>query len=370
MAPNGGEMMSIEVAQKLLDLTTQGATLLMTEKQKWTPGLQVGFDSDQKLIKVLDELFTGERFKITDASGGQFVMWKKGKGRIIQGPYEAATFNDIGIQKDFQALDENEKPANFVAWNHRADKQKDIYFIANQQGKQRILELTYRIESKTPELYNPVTGETSLCTQFKTENGRTKLTYRFEPNESLFVIFTDNKPDSKPVSGKNWVETVPKMIISGEWKVRFDPAFGGPVEDITYKELSDWSINADSRIRYYSGTATYRKTFQWKTKPTEGEYFWLELGSFANIAEVKLNGKSCGISWTAPFRVRIDHALKQGENKLEIAVTNTWANRLIGDHNLPENKQISWTTAPYRLEGKPLLPAGLFGPVAISSEKD
>lgn len=102
-------------------------------------------------------------------------------------------------------------------------------------------------------------------------------------------------------------------------------------------------------------------------KPDEA--YWLELGTFANMAGVKLNGQLCGICWTSPFRVRIDQALKQGSNMLEIAVTNTWANRLIGDNNLPESKRISWTTAPYRLEGKSLLPAGLFGPVAISRSK-
>ena len=45
------------------------------------------------------------------------------------------------------------------------------------------------------------------------------------------------------------------------------------------------------------------------------------------------------------------------------------ANRLIGDHNLPENKQLTKTTAPYRLEGKPLLKAGLLGPVRIVVER-
>ena len=84
------------------------------------------------------------------------------------------------------------------------------------------------------------------------------------------------------------------------------------------------------------------------------------------MAEVKLNGQPCGICWTAPFHIRIDQALKAGQNDLEISITNTWANRLTGDHDLPENKQITWTTAPYRLSGKPLLPAGLLGPVTIN----
>lgn len=366
MAPDGGERMSIEVAQKLLELANQGATLLMIEKPKWTPGLSSDPDASQKLGKVLNELFSGKKTQVTDANGGQFLMWKKGKGRIIQGPYEAVTFNELGIQKDFQTLDETGNPADFVAWNHRKDEQKDIYFIANQQEKTRMLELSFRIDNKTAELFDPVTGETRKCEQWKTENGRIKLTYRFNPNESLFVIFNDGKAKSK--TGKNWIETVPEMNLSGDWKVQFDPAFGGPAEPVTFKELSDWSKNADARIRFYSGTATYSKLFQWGKVKTEGEVWWLELGSFGNIAEVKLNGESCGICWTAPFRVRIDQQLKQGENKLEIVVTNTWVNRLKGDHDLPEDKRITRTTAPYRLEGKPLLPSGLFGPVAISRE--
>jgi hypothetical protein len=365
MAPDGGERMSIEVAQKLLELANQGASLLMMEKPKWTLGLQSDPDADTKLGKVLDELFSGEKTTVTDAGGGQFIQWKKGKGRIVQGPYKAATFNEIGIRKDFYALDETGKPAGFVVWNHRTDTQEDIYFIANQQEKTRTLELSFRIENKTPELFDPVTGETRKCEQWKTENGRINLTYRFNPNESLFVIFKDGKAKSQ--TGKNWVETVPEMSFSGEWKVQFDLAFGGPAEPVTFTELSDWSKSTDDRIRFYSGTATYTKLFQWEKVKTEGEVLWLELGAFANMAEVKLNGESCGICWTAPFRVRIDQQLKQGENKLEIAVTNTWANRIKGDHDLPENKRITWTTAPYRLEGKPLLPAGLFGPVGISS---
>jgi hypothetical protein len=38
---------------------------------------------------------------------------------------------------------------------------------------------------------------------------------------------------------------------------------------------------------------------------------------------------------------------------------------LIGDHGLPQEEQITWTTCAWRLEGVPLLPAGLLGPVEI-----
>ncbi|MFI5158772.1 MAG: glycosylhydrolase-like jelly roll fold domain-containing protein, partial [Sphingobacteriales bacterium] len=82
-------------------------------------------------------------------------------------------------------------------------------------------------------------------------------------------------------------------------------------------------------------------------------------------ADVYVNGIHCGTAWTYPYRVNISKALKKGNNKIRIEVSNTWANRLIVDHALPENKRITWTNAVYRLDNKPLLPAGLLGPVRI-----
>lgn len=368
MSPNGGGQMSLEMAQKVLNLVLQGATVLMMEKPLMEPGWDSGKGNDQKLKQVIAELFSGEKSTVTDPSGGQIIQWKKGKGRIIQGPYLAETFDELGIRKDFAGFDESGKQVSFVAWNHRKEDQKDIYFVANQLEKQRTLELSFRIGNKVPELYNPVTNETRRCAQWKTENGRTKLTYRFEPNESLFVVFREGKETSG--NAKNWIDPGPVTMVSGEWKVQFDPAFGGPIDPVVFKELTDWSKSTDERIRFYSGTAVYKKSFNWNEPIPDNKKLWLDLGSFANIVEVKMNGKLCGISWTAPFRVRIDQALKQGENKLEIAVTNTWANRIIGDHILKENQRVTWTTAPYRLEGKPLLPAGLWGPVRICVEKN
>ncbi|MNS93229.1 hypothetical protein D3C72_1273890 [compost metagenome] len=61
--------------------------------------------------------------------------------------------------------------------------------------------------------------------------------------------------------------------------------------------------------------------------------------------------------------------MQKGKNTIEIKVTNTWANRLIGDQKLPKEERLTWTTAPFRLEGEPLLKAGLLGPVSIVKEK-
>ena len=71
------------------------------------------------------------------------------------------------------------------------------------------------------------------------------------------------------------------------------------------------------------------------------------------------------VLWTKPYSINITKAIKQGANTIEIAVTNTWHNRLIGDDLLPQEKRITWTTAPFRLKGKSLLPAGIVGTIKL-----
>jgi hypothetical protein len=91
------------------------------------------------------------------------------------------------------------------------------------------------------------------------------------------------------------------------------------------------------------------------------------LGKIGNIASVNLNGIECGTAWTFPYRVEITKALLKGNNHLIINVTNTWANRLIGDQNLPPEKRITNTIAPVsKLQGKSLYESGLLGPVTIN----
>ena len=69
-----------------------------------------------------------------------------------------------------------------------------------------------------------------------------------------------------------------------------------------------------------------------------------------NMAEVLLNGHSCGILWHAPFSVDITDALQEGENELEVRVTNQWVNRMIGDEFEPDD--IVWAE-PFRYSYAP-----------------
>ena len=353
--------MSSDVAQKILQLVKSGATVYFQEKP--TPL----FEDEQKTVlfnNAIAELFSDAN-SVPITAG--LRLKKLGKGRLIKGFYDVPSFEIIGLEKDFYATDDASKQTVNLAWNHRTCHEKEIYFVANQEELKRNLELSFRVSGKIPELYFPVSGETKECKSWSTKNGRTNIPFQFEENESVFVLFEKETSETHKQTGNNRTDLQTVKTLEGEWKVAFDKSFGGPDNPVVFEGLSDWSKNKNEKIKYYSGTAVYRKSFEWNSDLDQK--IWIDVGEVNNLAEVKVNGEICGIAWTAPFRVEISKLLKEGTNQLEIAVTNTWANRLIGDQLLPENERITQTTSSYRLEGRPLLNAGLMGPVSLLIEK-
>jgi hypothetical protein len=193
--------------------------------------------------------------------------------------------------------------------------------------------------------------------------------------------------------------------LSGPWEVSFDPKWGGPDRPVQFAQLEDWSKRSEDGIRYYSGTAIYRKTFALPQAvgypmpdsgiqhPASGirHRLFLDLGKVAVMAEVKLNGKALGILWKPPFRMDVTDAVRSGDNTLELKVVNLWINRQIGDGQLPEDSDRnpngtlkSWpqwleegkpsptgryTFTSWRLwkKGDPLVESGLIGPVTIQA---
>jgi hypothetical protein len=88
-----------------------------------------------------------------------------------------------------------------------------------------------------------------------------------------------------------------------------------------------------------------------------------------------LNGKDLGVVWARPFRVEISGAVRQGQNDLEVRVTNLWPNRLMGDAGLPPEKRLTKTNVqkfygPSKAGGEhKLLSSGLLGPVTVQMEE-
>ena len=301
----------------------------------------------------------------------------------------------LGLPPDF----ESDRPLRFA---HRQLGDGDFYFVSNGERRTVNAACIFRVSGKAPELWHPETGTIRELPQYSIAAGRTTVPLRFESEESYFVVF--RKPAARvgqvhdlPRAGRGpapLVRNFPTLTtvaeIAAVWEVEFDPKWGGPAAPVRFEKLDDWTTRPEEGIRYYSGTAIYRTTFP-KPSAARGRVI-LDLGSVREFAQVRLNGTDCGVQWKRPFRFDISNALKPGENKLEVRLTNLWPNRMIGDASLPDdaewagNRLKRWPD--WLLDGKPsptgrftfthirpykkdspLQPSGLLGPVRLRVER-
>jgi len=355
MSPNKGSI-SAATASRIRQFAEEGATVLLNEEMQSSTGLLNAKSNDLIVNRINRSIFSSNRTEQND-------VIKTGKGKIVVGPYTKESSSSLGLQQDFVATDEKGERAEGIAWTHRAGNGVDIYFVSNQKGSFRIVNLSLRVNGKIPEIWDPVTGDIHSAKTWQVKNGRTELPVALDKNASLFVVLQQVTKQTAGSTGKNWKDIKPFQTIDGTWKVQFDPSLGGPKEAVTFNSLTDWTQHADSAIRYYSGTAVYSNTFNYHGQ--KNKTVWLDLGTVNNLAQVFVNGKDCGVAWTAPYRVDISKAVKEGENTVQIEVVNTWNNRLVGDSRLPKEKRITYTAYPFKMEDKPLLPAGLLGPVVF-----
>ena len=273
-----------------------------------------------------------------------------------------------------------------MRYGHRRTDDRDIYFVSNRSGAPIRADCRFRVTEGNPELWNTVTGERRALLQFERKDGKTTIPMEFDAFQSFFVVFGKGQAPAL-ANGKNFAETTPMQEISGAWEVAFDPKWGGP-EKVTFDALQDWSKRPETGIKYYSGIATYRKTFQVSGLPSPVSKTYLNLGTVHDMARVKLNGKDLGVVWCAPWQVEITDTLKVGDNQLEIEVANRWPNRMIGDkqpadanareveappgflggQKIKTGRYTYCTNDPFKADS-PLLPSGLLGPVSISTTK-
>jgi hypothetical protein len=255
-----------------------------------------------------------------------------------------------------------------VRYTHRRVEEREIYFVANRSDQAVQTTGTFRAAIGLPELWDPVTGTLRPLPQFARTNGLTTIPLRFAPFESYFVLFP-SRAEAVAVSPRetatNFDEVATVGTLAGSWSVSFDPALGAPAA-VTFERLEDWTQRPEAGIRYYSGIATYRKTFDLPqlARGRSLSPIYLDLGDVRVMARVRVNGQDCGVAWTAPWRVDITAAVQSTGNRLEIEVANLWPNRMIGDALSPAKPYTATTYRPYKATD-PLLPSGLLGPVTL-----
>lgn len=295
---------------------------------------------------------------------------------------------------------------NFVSTKenvlHRSMPDAELYFVTNSSETNLNYRLTFDADNCIPELWDADKGTIRRANNWGRQNDSTYVDLQLHPDESVFVIFPKNKSkkyDDLVLAATEIVQET-NLVVEGTWDVTFEPKLENPFKQV-FTSLSDFSENKDAKIKYFSGTATYKQQIDIsKSWVNENTKILLDLGKVNDIVELRINKKDAGILWYPPYKADITRFLKAGKNRIEIKVTNNWANRLIGDEQYPAdfewgqdrgitmgralkefpewviNKQArpsqgrkTFNIWYYYRQDSPLKPAGLVGPVIIIKQE-
>ena len=269
---------------------------------------------------------------------------------------------------------------------HRTDGRTDLYFLYGEGACEAVFDV--RPDGRSVELWQPLDGTRQKAEWQATDDGRTRVKLCLPRDGSVFVVFLAEEPGASCPSAAPGTRTY--RPLSGPWNVSFAYPRGiraKPPKPAVWKDLHDWTKDADWNVKNFSGTATYRTTFRAEGPKGEGAALSAKilLNEVPNgCARVFVNGADCGLAWCAPWTLDVSKHVRDGENDLEIRVTNTWRNRLIADTRLPPDRRVTTSCLNYFTNScmsvswvrhcggycpdDPRVSSGLPGPVVLVTE--
>ncbi|NLH17896.1 MAG: glycoside hydrolase, partial [Phycisphaerae bacterium] len=199
-----------------------------------------------------------------------------GRGRVIWGKTARAVLLADRIKPDFET--EGSAPDAVIDYIHRINGDTDLYFVANRNNRGETVRCNFRIAGRAPELWDPVTGDRRFAVAYSQVDGRTTVPLEFTPCGSVFVVFRAGAEKHPSSTDRNSPQFTTYQPIAGPWIVTFDTEWGGP-ESVQFDSLVSWTTQAELGIKYFSGKATYLKSFDLPSGQKQPGRLWLDLGN-------------------------------------------------------------------------------------------
>ena len=418
--PHKGAMLP-EMAREIKRLLEAGASVVSPRPTR-SPSL-ANFPAADAEVKALAAEIWGE---------AKEPVRKLGKGTLYAKGDVNAALAALKLAPFFSISGAN---AGQIPVRHRRDGNTDLFFVANMDKAPRSFVLSALVSGRQPELWDAETGSIIDAPLWRAVSERTEVNLTLGSNKSVFVVLRRplaangdpmvalDAPDGavltsdangRPVvraasalagtarfaSGASRAFDLPApaapLTVDSAWDVTLTPKLGAESK-LQLPALVSLSTLDDPAAKYFSGTATYHTTVE---IPAEliggGRRLQLDLGKVHDLVRVVVNGRDLGVWWHGPFVRDVTDALKPGKNSLELAVTNTWHNRLVGDEQepvdfeigtdrganmgramkgypewflknqpRPSSGRVGFVIWYYHSANTPLLPSGLLGPVRL-----
>lgn len=196
------------------------------------------------------------------------------------------------------------------------------YFIVNLSGNDVDTWMSPAVDFKDAVWLDPMTGEDFAC-----EKDGHGIHIALRSGESVLLRTSDS-----PIGGNRKLRTSGKVqgeidLTDNDWQLAFVDEAPKVKETFKLSPLSSWEKLDNDSVRVTMGTGVYSTAFN-LTGEQLGHVREIDLGDVRESARVYINGRFAGCAWAAPFILRTDGYLKEGNNELRIEVTNLPANRI------------------------------------------
>lgn len=414
-----------------------GVVIALERIPEWSTGFENYRESDRQVKELSSKLFNQPKWPEGNPDNTYGIKEAKTEDGVIMNPYgrgrsyqvknvidrqiwwdkRSSTLDpfvetirrhidpDLGIDFAYEGLRKNEG----LTFIHRKLADKDIYFVSNVQSQPSTIPVTFRVKSKVIRKWNPYDGAITQVVNFSITKEGIKVPLNLAPYESLFLEFSPGEPEAfvsktnlyqVTAAGKGEIKALAlqngtyfavvksgdneqqittqvsgipaPFLVSGKWQMELQgedfPLYAKQVDYLT-------SWIDDPAIRNFSGTGRYEIGFNLPAGYLSRDLkLLLDLGKVGNIAEVIVNGKNRGVTWMRGTKIEVTDAVKEGDNRLVVLVTNTLINRISAMKEPPPvprdlisrfGEGAVITDAPREFGFKPLPASGLIGPVQL-----
>ena len=353
----------LETFNKLIALANGGATIIFHRSlPQDVPGFGNLAHRQQEFKRLRSSL------SFPDQATNDVKKVVAGKGAFLFG-------DDLSSILTFANLRKESMKESGLQCIRRQNEQGSIYFFSNPGNTKVDSWVPIQVAAASTMLFDPMTEKSGLA-KTRIANGQLQVYLQLAAGATCILQTT-----SAVLSGSRfpyYSADNAAQAISGTWNLSFMQGEPKLPAAAPLKELVSWTSLPGEQGKIFSGTANYSIRFQ---KPATNADAWLlNLGRVEESAEVFLNNKKIATLIGPSFEVVLPASLLQSNNKLELRVTNTMANRIIdlekrGVHwkkfyntnfpsRLPANRGSDGLFTAAKWEPRP---SGLLGPVTITA---
>lgn len=300
----------LETFERFVTLAREGATVVV---YRGLPAEVAGLRDLANRSKALRAAAGRLGFK---AAGPGVREARVGKGVVLLGADLEVLLSRAGVLRE-TLVDRG------LEYARRTHAVGHTYFLSNRTEEAFAGWVPLQTAAASVVVFDPMTGGRGWAA-VRQVAGRPEVYLQLRRGESRVLLTRAEMEGGEAV---RYLESAGSPIpIAGPWTLRF--VAGGPERpaDMTVESLGSWTALPLPGVRSFSGSAAYITSFP---HPGEAAEAWrLDLGVVRESATVRLNGQELGTLIGPEYGLILDPGQLQGENWLQITVSNLMANRI------------------------------------------